>query len=121
MAGKNVKPTDVTGRMRAEAQAQFETEQADRANEMAMVSFQKQAQLDEVVDATKPNVATVIVDNPVELSTDEDTVTIRVVQDIENMTLGVGNNYNFKAGQKYKVSRDVAKHLEEKGYLAGVF
>ncbi len=36
------------------------------------------------------------------------------------MTLGAGNYYSFKAGQKYKVSRQVAQHLEEKGYLAGV-
>ncbi len=36
------------------------------------------------------------------------------------MTLGAGNNYSFKAGQKYVVSKAVAQHLREKGYLAGV-
>jgi len=45
---------------------------------------------------------------------------IRVVEDIENMTLGAGNNYSFKAGQKYSVTQQVATHLREKGYLAGV-
>ena len=120
MANK-VKPTDTTGRMRAEAQAQFEEQQAERASEIAMTTYQKQVQLEEAIDATKPNVATVIVDEPVELSTEDESVTIRVIQDIENMTLGVGNNYNFKAGQKYKVTKHVAQHLEEKGYLAGVF
>jgi hypothetical protein len=42
------------------------------------------------------------------------------MEDIENMTLGAGNNYNFKAGQKYSVTKTVATHLQEKGYLAGV-
>ena len=64
--------------------------------------------------------STVIVDDPIKVGTQDDTVVIRVVADIENMTLGAGNNYNFKAGQKYQVTRAVAKHLEEKGYLAGV-
>jgi menaquinone-dependent protoporphyrinogen IX oxidase len=36
------------------------------------------------------------------------------------MTLGAGNYYSFKAGQKYKVTKAVAEHLQEKGYLAGV-
>jgi hypothetical protein len=36
------------------------------------------------------------------------------------MTFGAGNYYSFEAGKKYKVSRDLARHLEEKGYLAGV-
>ena len=121
MPAEAKKPTDVTGRKRAEAQAQHEAEQQDRAAEMSMVSAQKENQLNETIDATVPNRATVIVDNPVEISTEEDSVTIRVIADIEHMTLGVGNVYSFKAGQKYKVSKHVAQHLEEKGYLAGVF
>jgi sRNA-binding protein len=115
------KPTDMTGRLREEAAAAHAEEQAERAAEMSMASAQKQNQLNETIDATVPNRATVIVDNPVEISTEEDSVTIRVIADIENMTLGVGNIYTFKAGQKYKVSKNVATHLEEKGYLAGVF
>ena len=45
-------------------------------------------------------------------------VIIRVVELIENMTLGAGNNFSFKPGQKYEVTRSVAEHLKEKGYLA---
>jgi hypothetical protein len=36
------------------------------------------------------------------------------------MTFGAGNFFSFKAGQKYQVTKDLARHLEEKGYLAGV-
>ena len=74
----------------------------------------------EVIDATLPDRQTVIVDSPIEVGGSDATVVIRVVEDIENMTLGAGNNYSFKAGQKYSVTQAVATHLREKGYLAGV-
>jgi hypothetical protein len=89
---------------------------------MSMATAQAKISLDtNVVDATVPDRQTVIVDEPVTVgSPSDENVEIRVVQDIENMTLGVGNNYNFKAGQRYKVTKDIALHLKEKGYLAGV-
>lgn len=48
-------------------------------------------------------------------------VTIRVDQDIEEMTFGMvngePNNYNFKEGLQYKVPREVAEHLNERGLV----
>jgi hypothetical protein len=116
------KPTDVTGRMREQLAGQAIEAQQDAANKMSMATAQAKIDLEtNVIDATQPNRATVIVDEAITVgSTDEAEVEIRVVQDIENMTLGHGNNYNFKAGQKYKVKQSVANHLKEKGYLAGV-
>lgn len=116
------KPTDVTGRIREQQlEANAEAVQA-RAAEMSMASATAQVKLEtEVIDATKPDVQTVIVDEAITLGDSaEDTVEIRVIETIENMTLGAGNNYNFKAGQKYRVTKHVAQHLKEKGYLAGV-
>ena len=85
------------------------------------IAAEAQIKLDEVVDATIPNRATVIEDSvTVVANKEEDSVVIRVIETIDSMTLGAGNYYSFKAGQKYKVSRQVAQHLEEKGYLAGV-
>jgi len=123
MPKEQVKPTDVTGRTRAALAEQYAEEQAERAGEMSMMNAKAKATLEQPIDATVPNRATVIVDNPVELvnSEDEDKVNIRVIADIENMTLGKGNNYIFKAGQKYVVTRHVAQHLKEKGYLAADF
>jgi hypothetical protein len=121
MAGK-VKPQDVTGKAR-EAQISANAEAlAERAASMSMATAEAQIKLEtEVVDYTNPTKATVIIDEPtVVAAADEETVVIRVVEDIENMTLGVGNYYSFKAGQKYKVAKHVAQHLQEKGYLAGV-
>lgn len=118
----NVKPTDVTGRARAKQTAENAEALQARAAEMSMATANAQIKLEtEVIDATQANTATVIVEETtLAAKAGEETVVIRVVEDIENMTLGVGNYYSFKAGQKYKVSKHVAQHLEEKGYLAGV-
>lgn len=120
MASK-VRPTDVTGRSREKLAADNAEALAARAQEMSMATAEAQIKLEtEVVDATVPNRPTVIVDDPTVIDKSDESVVIRVVEDIESMTLGAGNYYSFKAGQKYKVSRQVAQHLEEKGYLAGV-
>jgi hypothetical protein len=119
MATKS-KPADVTGRKRdAMVTANLE-EMQEKANSMSMATAEAKIKLEtEVIDATKPDRQTVIVDEPTVVSDDAEVV-IRVIEDIENMTLGSGNNYSFKAGQKYKVTKHVAQHLLEKGYLAGV-
>lgn len=116
------KPTDATGRVREQLLESNIQAQADRANEMSMATAQAKLSLDvDVIDATVPDRQTIIVDEPVTVgSPSDENVEIRVIQDVENMTLGVGNNYNFRAGQRYKVTKDVALHLKEKGYLAGV-
>lgn len=115
------KPTDVTGRAREAQIAENLEAMQERANEMSMATAQAAVKLEtEVIDATQPSRQTVIVDEVVTVGSQDDSVEIRVIEDIENMTLGVGNTYNFKAGQKYRVTRYVAQHLKEKGYLAGV-
>lgn len=118
MASK-AKPTDVTGRKREALVAENLENMQEKANTMSMATAEARIKLEtEVIDATVPERQVVIVD-PV-VNVDEGEVEIRVIEDIENMTLGSGNNYNFKAGQRYKVTKHVAQHLKEKGYLAGV-
>jgi hypothetical protein len=121
MATSKAKPTDATGRQREAQQAAFAEEQAEAAQTLSMATAQKAIALEtEVIDATVPNRATVIVDEPTIVASEGKTVTIRVVEDIEGMTFGAGNFFSFKAGQKYQVQQDLARHLEEKGYLSGV-
>ena len=121
MATSKAKPTDATGRQREKLQADFAEQQQEAAATMAMATAQKAIALDtEIIDATTPKTAEVVVDAPTVVSAADDTVVIRVVEDIENMTFGAGNFFSFKAGQKYTVDRGLARHLEEKGYLAGV-
>jgi hypothetical protein len=116
------KPTDATGVLREKLLAENMEALEERAAEMSMASAKAKVKLEtEVIDATVPDRQTVIVDEPVTVGkATDDSVEIRVVADIEHMTLGAGNYYSFKAGQKYKVTKDVAFHLKEKGYLAGV-
>jgi hypothetical protein len=116
------KSTDVTGRVREKMQADQIKAQEERASEMSMATAQAKIALEtEVIDATVPDRQTVIVDEVITIANPEDeTVEIRVVEDVDNMTLGAGNNYTFKAGQKYRVTKNVAQHLKEKGRLAGV-
>jgi hypothetical protein len=46
----------------------------------------------------------------------EATRIIRIAEDCEP-TIGYGNNYDFKAGRRYRVPAHVARHLEEKGLV----
>jgi hypothetical protein len=123
MAAGKASPSDTTGRIREAAVAAQIEEQQEATNRMAMATAQAQVDLEtRVIDATEPNRVTVIVDEPTVVGTpSDDTVEIRVVEDIEHMTFGVGNQYSFKAGQKYKVARSVADHLRAKGYLANTW
>lgn len=116
------KPGNVTGRLREQlAKENAEAVQA-RAAEMSLATAEAEIKLEtEVIDATTPNRPTVVVDEVTVVGNqDDDTVTIRVTDNIESMTFGAGNTYSFKVGPKYKVPRNLARHLEEKGYLAGV-
>ena len=114
------KPTDTTGRIREEAQKKHAEEQQEAASRMAMITAEKTIQLETgVIDATEPNKATVIVDEATIVSAPGDqTEVVRLLDDIENMTFGANNYFNFKAGQKYKVSVELANYLREKNYVA---
>lgn len=115
-------PNDVTGRKRDELAAANIDAINKRAETMSLATAEAQIKLEtEVIDATQPNRPTIVVDKVTKVgSQDGDTVEIRVIADVESMTLGAGNVYSFKAGQKYQVTKSVANHLKEKGYLAGV-
>lgn len=115
------KPGDVTGKMRDQLAAEHAEEMQARAEEMSLASAQAAVKLEtEVIDATKPLQKVVVIDEATPLGKQDDTVEIRVIENIEAMTFGVGNHYSFKAGQKYRVTRAVADHLAAKGYLANV-
>jgi hypothetical protein len=114
------KVTDVTGRQREEQLKAHAEELAQRANEMSMATATAAARLEtEVVDVSKnPDTPTVIDEiESVGVSMADDTQIVRLAEDLEHVTIGVGKHYSFKAGQKYKVPKHVAQHLQEKGYL----
>lgn len=118
MAGTRSKPSDFTGRQRESEASKSAQAVAEREGQISMA---RQIELDrEDTDVFDPasneslgNQTQVVLDDTSE-------VVIRVVEDIEDMTLGAGTHYTFAVGKKYKVSRSVADHLASIGYLVGV-
>jgi hypothetical protein len=114
------KVTDVTGRQREEMIKANAEEMVSRANEMSMAtSVREYKEQNEVIDVTNPSAVATVIDEveSVGVSLADDTTIVRVAEDIENMTIGAGNNWSFQTGKKYKVPQNVADHLKEKGYL----
>jgi hypothetical protein len=114
------KVTDVTGRQREQMIKDQATEQARRAEELSMVNAVEATRMEtETIDVSvKPDQPTVIDEvESVGVDLADDTTVIRVAEDLDMVTIGAGNHYSFKAGQKYKVQKHVADHLKEKGYL----
>jgi len=119
MAGK-AKVADTTGRQREQLIKDQAAEQARRSEEMTMATAVATEKLEtEIVDLSTPAVVPTIVDEVESVGVDlaDNTTVIRVAEDLDMVTIGAGNHYSFKAGQKYKVSKSVARHLQDKGYL----
>jgi hypothetical protein len=115
------KVSDVTGRKREEQLKAVAEEQAARANEISMATrVQEIKDETEITDVTVNPAAPTIIDEveSVGVSLADDSVVVRVAETLEMMTFGAGNFYSFEAGKKYKVSKELANHLEEKGYLS---
>jgi len=115
------KVSDVTGRQREEQLKAVAEQQVARANEISMATrVQEIKDETEVTDLTVNPAAPTIIDEveSVGVSLADDSVVVRVAETLEMMTFGAGNYYSFEAGKKYKVSKELANHLEEKGYLS---
>jgi hypothetical protein len=112
-------PQDATG-LAAEKAAKKNAEALKKREEEISIANKLEAESLErdVFDPKKPD-APIVLDEieQVGVSLANDTVIIRVIQDIEEMTYGVGNHYTFKAGVKYSVPRDLANYLEQLGYI----
>jgi hypothetical protein len=122
VANKPTSPQDATGRAAEEAAKRNAAELQARKEEIS-ISRQVEAESLErdVFDPTNP-AAPILLDEVEEVgvSVQNESVIIRTISDIEDMTFGVingaPNNLSFKAGVKYKVSPEVANYLERLGY-----
>jgi hypothetical protein len=123
VATKPTSPQDATGRA-AEDAAKRNREELEKRKEEISISRQVEAESLErdVFDPKTPDKPLLIDEiEEVGVAVNNDSVIIRTVSDIEQMTYGVVNGtpreYNFKAGAKYKVPRDLALYLQSLGYL----
>ena len=123
MANTPISPLDSTGRA-AEDAAKKNKEQLQKRKDEISIAAQVEAENLEknVFDPKAPDTPLVLdeIEN-VGVTTANDTVVIRTITDIENMTYGVDNgapaNYTFKAGVKYRVPSHLAGYLEQLGYI----
>ena len=121
MANVRTSPLDATGKAAEDAAKANAKALADRADE---ISISRAIEAEEIANNVyDPKVEKPILIDEVEtvgVTVKNETVIIRTITDIEQMTYGVGNTLNFKAGQKYEVSRDLAVYLDRLGYVAMV-
>ena len=123
MANKPTSPQDMTGRAAEEAAKRNAAELAARKDEISISRAAEAASLEnDVFDPKQPD-QPILIDEieEVGVSVNNDTVIIRTISDIDDMTFGVKNgtpqNYTFKAGVRYKVPRELANYLQGIGYL----
>jgi hypothetical protein len=114
------KQGDFTGRQAAAEAAKAAQDKKTRDAEIAMINAAEKEEFDNsIFDVTKDPSQPIVVDEVVEVGVEmaDDSVVVRVAEDIDNMTVGYKNNYTFKAGGKYQVPKAVADRLEHLGLL----
>ncbi|CAB4153153.1 hypothetical protein UFOVP621_46 [uncultured Caudovirales phage] len=115
------KPTDVTGRQREKLIKENAEALAKRAEEMSIATAVDNIRMEkETIDLSKVSDRPTVIDEEIEsvgVDLADNTVVVRVAEDLDMMTVGAGKHYSFKAGVKYKVPKNVAQQLQEKGYL----
>lgn len=119
MANKPTSPLDATGKAAEAAAKKNAAELKKRQDEISIAAQIEAESLEkDIFDPKQPDAPLVLdeIEN-VGVSTSGDMVVIRTITDIDEMTFGVGNTYNFKAGVKYRVPKKLADYLEQLGYI----
>lgn len=111
-----VKPQDYTGRQKEKLAAEHAEVVRAREDQLAMATA-AQAELDDQVrDLAGDRQVTQTTDDGEVIYVEAPAQTIRVNSTFD-MSYGIGNNYSFEEGKQYRVPADIARHLDELGYL----
>lgn len=115
-------PRDFTGRQKQVLAEQHAEELSKRSEEISMITAQAAQAKNEPIELNSQgqevSSATVITEqDPAPVQVQSEFATIRVNCDLEKVTIGQGNEFDFKEGQVYRVPRFVADHLEYLGYV----
>lgn len=113
-------PKDFTGNQKRILAEQHREAQAARENEISMRHQESAENLDIPIDLSGefPQAVAVADDDleaPVQI--EPEFANIRIACDLEKVTIGQGNVYEFKEGQVYRVPLNVARHLHQLGYV----
>ena len=119
MANTPTSPLDATGKAAETAAKKNAEELRKRKDEISIASQIEAESLDrDVFDPKHPDAPLVLDEiEDVGVTVANDSVVIRTITDIEDMTYGVGNHFTFKAGVKYRVPSGLAAYLEQLGYI----
>ncbi len=109
-------PRDTTGRAKQVLEKNRDLAEKEAAKAQLVEAQVAEEVLNEVVDLTQEPEPE-IQEAPVVVG--ESTREMRVVEDLEDVTIGYGNTFTFEAGRTYKVPAFVYNHLAEKGYVWG--
>jgi hypothetical protein len=119
VANTPTSPLDATGRAAEQAAKKNAKALQDRKDEISIAAQVEAETLENNVFDPTNATAPIVLDEieNVGVTTANNSVIIRTVTDIDDMTYGVGNHLSFKAGVKYRVSPDLANYLEDLGYI----
>jgi len=113
-----VRPGDVTGREKARLEKEAAVELEARRGEITLMAEAQRAENLDVVDLTNgPIVAPEVIEVVEVVDVKRADRELRVNTDLEQVTFGAGNHYDFQEGRRYKVPADLYDHLDEKGYV----
>lgn len=113
-----VNPKDFTGQQKVKLQEKHAKEVAERRGEIAMMEQAELEGLDIPIALDGSGNEYRLTEEDVKaVDLDPNWVEIRLMSDVESATIGYGTEYNFKAGQVYKVEPHVADWLDHLGYL----
>jgi hypothetical protein len=119
VATQKTSPLDATGKAAEDAAKRNAKELKQRQDEISTTRQAEEELLETAVFDPKNPDQPMLIDEIEEIgvSLNNDKVIIRTITDIDDMTYGVGNTYNFKSGVKYSVPRGLADYLEGLGYI----
>ena len=119
MANKPTSPLDATGLAAEKATKKNQEALRKRKDEISILAqIEAESLENDVFDPKHPDAPLVLDEiEDIGVSVAGDTVIIRTITDIEEMTYGVGNSFTFKAGVKYRVPSGLASYLEQLGYI----
>jgi hypothetical protein len=110
---------DLTGLENERLQKENMEELKKRAAEISLMAEIVAEENAEPVDYSDGPLTSVVSDLELgEVTLDVPTRTIIPLIDIEQMTFGAGNYYDFEAGRKYVVTSELANHLKAKGLIS---
>jgi hypothetical protein len=118
MPTAKARPADLTG-ARAEALRNERAEELKaREGEISLINARAEQERKEPVDLSNgPGPQPQEIESSGTVEVQKATKKLRVNTDLESVTIGRGNHWDFETGREYVVPAYVYDHLEEKGYV----